>query len=179
MKNKPVTIASLDITAHKRYAVDQEMLDPTFIIEPQFIAPHSEITGTSSIYASKWEELFEIHKRSTTWAHFEPPPSYFHQSNRFFSYCLLPNFYVEMSEEKTEEDTSPQSLSEIFADKKLKKISKQELIDLISLNKTSDYANSLSLENDKQIILSLLDSIEIINKMISQVHSKKLQYQKG
>jgi hypothetical protein len=179
MKNKPVTIDSLDISVHKRYAIDQESLDTVYIHEPQLIAPHSKITGTSSIYSSKWEELLEVHKRSTTWANFEPPHGYFHQSNRFFSHCLLPDLYTGIHQDQKENEEALVSIGEIFAEKKQKKISKQELFDLISLEKSSDPLYALGVENDKKNIVSLLESIEKINKMLSDIHARKLQFQKG
>jgi hypothetical protein len=180
MKTKPVTFDSIDIAVHNRWAEDQAKLDPTFILEPRIVAPHSEITGCSSIFSSKWEELFDIHKRSNSWAHFSPPTTYFHQSNRFFSYCLLPDLYWGSDQDEDIDLEKPLTLPSIFSDEKKKRPSKKEIFSLTALIKKEDLGDSLvAFEKDKNAILSLIDSIEKLNKLLAMVQSRKAQYQKG
>jgi hypothetical protein len=178
MKTKPVTFDSIDISVHKRYALDQEALDPLFIGEIQQVAHHSEITGTSSIFSSKWEDLFDIYKRNITWAHFSPPDMYYSQSNRFFSYCLLPDLYWDMNPEEdgTEKEQAPPVF---FAFQRKKRPTKKQIVTLSSLMQKEASTPMIYFEKDKGIIMNLLDSIEKLNKMLAHVQSRKLQYQKG
>lgn len=178
MSTKPVTFDSIDITVHNRYAKDQETLDPIFLTEPQMIAPHSEITGTSSIFSSKWAELFDIYKPNISWAHFSPPEMYYSQSNRFFSYCLLPDLYWDMEDEEEKEKKEP--VAEIlFSFQRKKRPSKKEILSLLSVMQKEDGTSLLYFEKDKGTIVNLIDAIEKLNKLLAHVQSRKLQYQKG
>lgn len=178
---KPVTIDSIDITVHNRYAKDQATLDPIFLTEPQIVAPHSEITGTSSIFSSKWEELFDIHQRNVSWAYFSPPEMYFSQSNRFFSYCLLPDLYWEMEEEEDKEKKEPEDEPPptVFSFQKKKRPSKKDILTLTALMQKEDGAPLVYFEKDKCAIINLIEAIEKLNKLLAHVQSRKLQYQKG
>lgn len=179
MSTKPVTFDSIDITVHNRYAKDRETLDPIFLTEPQIIAPHSEITGTSSIYSSKWAELFDIYQRNVSWAHFSPPDMYFSQSNRFFSYCLLPDLYWDMEDddEKKEEKEAPPEI--VFSFQRKKRPTKKEIISLSALMKKEEGTSLVYFEKDKGTIINMIDAIEKLNKLLAHVQSRKLQYQKG
>lgn len=103
---RPVTIDQLDIKIHERYAKDQQQLDTKYIKESTAIAAYSEIVGTSSIYPSNWEILFELQIKNISWAAFCPPLRYTLQSNRFFSYQILPTIYLrdELDEEEESEE---------------------------------------------------------------------------
>ncbi len=179
MKTKPTTVDAIDIHAHHRYAFDQASLDPTFLTEPTLIAPHSKIAGISNIFSSKWEELFDIQKRSSTWAHFTPPSLYSFQSNRFFSYCLLPDLYWECENEEENPRSTSFELPPLFAFQKTKRPSKKEIVNLASLMQKDKNESMIDFEKDKNSIITLLEALEKLNKLLSQIHSKKLQYQKG
>ena len=111
MKTAPVTFDSIDISVHQRYAKDQALLDPTFLAETQLVAHHPEITSISRIYSSKWEELFELYKRSSSWAFFCPPSQYLSQSKRFFSHCLLPTISWSVATEGSDSKSSSARLA--------------------------------------------------------------------
>jgi len=104
---KPVTIDQLDIKDHVRWAQDQEGYDISFVKESHIIAQHPEILGTSVIYPSKFEELFELQRRNLPWANFSPPRNFHMFNKRLFSYRLFPNIYWddnENEEESSEEE---------------------------------------------------------------------------
>lgn len=99
---KAVTIDRLDIKDHVRWAQDQLEYDVSFVNESHLVAPHPAILGTSSIYASKFEELFELQKKNICWASFTQPLNFHLFSRRFFSYRLFPNIHWEDYEEGEE-----------------------------------------------------------------------------
>jgi hypothetical protein len=161
---KAVTIDQLDIKDHVRWAQDQEGYDVSFIKESHLVAPHPEILGTSVIYPSKFEELFELQKRNLPWASFSPPKNFHMFSKRFFSYRLFPNIYWE---EKEEEESSEDEDSN------------QDLIrEVIRMKKKDNQTQSL-FEKDKSAILNLLELIKWVNQLLKQINARKLQYQKG
>ncbi|HSW87194.1 MAG TPA: DUF5399 family protein [Rhabdochlamydiaceae bacterium] len=165
-----VTIDKLDIKVHERYAQDQQKLDTSYIKESASIAPHSEIIGTSSIYSSKWEELFEIQAKNISWANFSPPPGYQFQARRFFSYLIAPSIPLwEEDQEEVESDTEED-----------KGEMKKSLLDLLTSVK-SDKKGGIShlIEKEKTILLNLFDSIKELNTLLKHINSRKIQYQKG
>jgi hypothetical protein len=167
---KAVTIDQLDIKEHVRWAQDQESYDISFVKESHLVAPHPEILGTSAIYPSKFDELFELQKRNLPWATFAPPKNFHMFSKRFFSYRLFPNIYwedEESQEEKGEKDSSEE-----------KKANHDLIQEVIRIKKLGNQTPAL-FENDKSSILNLLESIKWVNHLLKQINARKLQYQKG
>jgi hypothetical protein len=156
-----VTIDNFDIKVHERYAYDQEYLDPIFLNESSSIPQHSEINGTSSIYASKWEELFEIQLKNVPWACFLPPPKYTAQARRFFRYRIVPSLSFTDTEDEEDDENKEHPLLEQI------------------LNFKSPKTAYHSVENEKTVLLDLLTSIKDLNRWLIHVNSRKIQYQKG
>ena len=163
---KAVTIDQLDIKDHVRWAQDQQDYDISFINESHLVAPHPEILGTSAIYPSKFEELFELQKINVSWASFAQPKNFHLFSRRFFSYRLFPSIYWEDYEESDEDNPEEESPSD-------------DLIrEVLKVKKKPNQTQSL-FEKDKTSILNLLESIKGIDTMLRQINARKLQYQKG
>jgi hypothetical protein len=167
---KAVTIDQLDIKDHVRWAQDQEGYDVSFVKESHLVAPHPEISGTSIIYPSKFEELFELQKSNLPWASFSPPKNFHMFSKRFFSYRLFPNIYWEDENKDNEEEHEKDSSEEG---------SNHDLIqEILRVKKFGNHTQSL-FEKDKSTIINLLESIKWINQLLKQINARKLQYQKG
>lgn len=160
---KAVTIDRLDIKDHVRWAQDQEGYDISFVKESLLVAPHPEILGTSVIYPSKFEELFELQKRNLPWAAFVPPKNFQAFSKRFFSYRLFPSIFWE--EKNDEEEETEDSQEDLIAC-------------IIKYQRPEDQNQSL-FEQDKSTVLNLLESIKAIDGLLKQINARKLQYQKG
>jgi len=171
----PVTIDRLDIKNHERYAQDQQKLDTKYITDVNTIGNPSEIAGTSTIYASHFETLFELNSKNLHWASFTPPLKYHLQSNRFFSYRILPSIYVS-NEFDEEEDTE---------EEEEEKKNQQKERELITFMKNIHHAkpgtkqNATHFESEKSTIISLLTCIRHLDKILSQINARKRQYQKG
>ncbi|HSX04229.1 MAG TPA: DUF5399 family protein [Rhabdochlamydiaceae bacterium] len=158
-----VTIDQLGIEAHRRYAFDQETLDTAYITESPLVPQHSEITGTSAIYSSKWEELFEVHLKNIPWAAFSPPPKYFRQRNRFFSHALIPGI-LWSDEDENEEDEERDN------ERKKQNESMRNIINAISCRR---------IKGEESALLNLIESVKLLNSLLREINSRKLQYQKG
>lgn len=177
---KPVTIDNLDIKEHIRWAQDRAILDTSFVKEAKEVAAHPEITGTSSIYSSHLEELFDWDKGMHPWANFSPPHSISLFHKRLFSYRLFPNISSEEGsedEDKSAADQEQQQEQDEQEERALRR-AKDLIQHVLALQKSSDQSHSL-FEKDKSSILSLLESIRFIDDMLAQITSRKLQYQKG
>lgn len=166
---KGVTIDKLDIKDHLRWAQDQEVLETAYVTEASLVAPHPEILGMSMIYPSKFEELFELQKRNQHWAAFSPPKNYHLFGKRFFSYRLFPSIHWEDEKESQEEE-----FQENFEQQE-----NSDLIQVVLRIKKLGNQTSTLFEKDKSAMLSLLESIRWINKLLQQINARKLQYQKG
>lgn len=158
-----VTIDQLDLKDHVRWANDQNTFDISLIRESDIVAHHPEISGTSAIYPSKLEELFEMQKRNLPWAAFDPPRNFHIFSRRFFSYRLFPNIYWEEDAEEDGDENDPQ----------------QNLQKHVLNLKNPDDQSQSHFEKDKTAILGVLESIVWINRLLKQINARKLQYQKG
>ncbi len=168
---KATTIDNLDMRIHERYAQDQQALDKTFITEAQLLSPSFEKVATSSIYSSKWEELFEMGVKNLPWAAFSPPPSYTRQPNRFFSYRILPSIFVEASDEDGEHDAQEEDQE--------KEENKNEILKKALNVIKGKNEDTFLFERDKSAVVTLLQTVLNLNHILTQINSRKLQYQKG
>ena len=167
-----VTIDKLDLKSHRRYAEDQIKLDTKYTQESPLIPPHSEILGTSSIYSSSWEDLFETQKKNIPWACFIPPPLYTVQTNRFFTFRVVPS--ISLGDEEEEEAQKEKEREEEERQKKENSLFKK------TMEAEKGLEDTLSrFEGDKGSILNLLTSIQSLNSLLAQINGRKLQYQKG
>lgn len=162
---KAVTIDNLDIKVHEQYARDQISFDPTYIVDALGISPHFEIAGTSSIYSSKWEELFELAICNIPWAMFAAPPLFTVQRNKYFRYRILPSIedFLEEDEEEQEETSFERAalLQKILNAKKEKQQSHE------------------TFERERSALLNFFQSVKMLDKLLAQINARKLQYQKG
>jgi hypothetical protein len=164
---KAVTIDQLDIKDHVRWAQDQNEYDISFVNESHLVAPHPEILGTSIIYPSKFEELFELQKKNVSWANFTQPKNFHLFGRRFFSYRLFPSIHWEDYEEGDEDGSDKEEPA-----------SDDLIHEVLKVKKNSHQTQSL-FERDKTSILNLLEAIKGIDTMLRQINARKLQYQKG
>ena len=170
---KAVTIDNLDIANHLRWAQDQDALNGIYFSEAQAVAQHPELVGLSMIYSSKFEELFDLTKKNQHWASFSPPKNYPLFGKRFYSHRLLPGIYLEEEEEEGQEEKQEEEGQEKQEDPH------QNLIQTVMQIKKMGSQTAVLFEKDKSAMLNLLESIRWLNALINQIHSRKLQYQKG
>lgn len=151
-----VTIDNINIETHKRWAENQAHIDPTFLKESAKVSPLTEVTGTSSIFASHWAALFGIDIRHLPWAHFTPPARFNTQAKRFFSHKIIPS--LTFPQDKEEDDGEEQDRKE-----RLKAL----------------LASYRGEKKDIEILSELLDTIFTLDDLLGKVLAKKLQYHKG
>ena len=172
---KGITIDRINIKDHQRYAEDQAALDTVYIRESGLVAAQSEMIASTSLTTSNWDELFEFHIKNIPWASFQPPPRYFFQKKRFFSYAILPALAIEKDkEEEGGEDTQqdPEARKHV-ADAFFYLLKKK-----LSEHRASTRKTRLT-EQERTRLISLIDSIHFLNRLLLEINARKLQYQKG
>ena len=102
---KAVTIGQLHLKDHIRWAEDQQSLDISLVTDSPIVAPHPEIIGSSALYPSQCDLLFELQKRNLHWASFEAPKHFHLFSKRFFSHRLFSHFCWEKESEQDGDST--------------------------------------------------------------------------
>lgn len=165
---EPVTIDNYDVKIHERYALDQEKVDFTLIQGADQIPRHFEIAALQSNISSKWEELFQTHELRHPWANFSLPPNYKMMRNRFFSFAISPEFDWFIDDQEDEESEEHEE--------ECAQVEEYKAALLAVRSKTTPTA---VLEKDRSALLNLVESIQMLNGFLRDVHAKKLQYQKG
>ncbi len=164
---QPVTIDNYDMKTHERYATDQSTVDLKYIEDSDFIPTHFLLARGESTITSKWEELFETHLHRHPFATFIPPSGFSIMRNRFFSHSISPEFDWANTEDNEDEDTNEDERQ--YVEEYKEKI----------LSEKSKTIPAAIFEKDKNALLNLFDSIEMLNGFLKEVHARKLQYQKG
>jgi hypothetical protein len=166
-----VTIDQIGLKSHQRYAQDQAMADPAFMQDSHLVAPLSEINGTSMIYASQWETLFNLNIRNLPWANFLTPPKYRSHGKRFFSHRILPTIYSELPKDEDQEREDDQESEG--------KKNYMAMIDEVLCKVKDRGSSSESCLKESVTLVNLLESIASLNEMLDHIQSRRLQYQKG
>lgn len=155
-----MTIDNLDVAVHERWAQDQEKLDPKYLSSAE-TPNHFEIAGTSILYPSQWEELFEVHVKNIPWAAFTPPPHYRLQPNKFFTHRIVPSIDTGMEGKEEEEKES-------FYEKILRKAEERRKQKALA-----------AVQREETALTNLFDIVQTLNVLLEQINARKTQYQKG
>lgn len=168
---KPTTIADFNIEAHEHYAKNQTSVDPTFTKGAQEIASHfNRVEGTSAIYASQLDELFDL-GGTTLWAMISPPENFSKQTAQHFRHRILPtvdDFDPDFQEEEKGKEGEAEGHQA-----KAKLISK-----LMQVDNTPGAATA-RLEQDRSTLVSLFETVAPLNKILAHIYARRMQYQKG
>lgn len=163
-----VTIADYDLSVHARYAKDIANLERQYIEGAEQIPAHIEVIRTKEAISSKWDDLFKTSANITPFANFSPPPLWEKTRNRFFSHVLSNKF--DWADEQEEEEQEEQNKKEKNFIRAMKELIRE---------KESALTPFALFERDRESILALLDSIELLNGYLRHIMARRLQYQKG
>jgi hypothetical protein len=167
----PRTIDNLGVEVSTRYAEDKRTLDEALIKEAHAIPVQIEIEVTTPFFPSEIESLLHFQPTGSTWASFFPPAHYFEQRKRLFTYQLIPS----MGSEDKKESQALKILAKLrsMTEERIKKEEKYQ---------RGRYEEELALEEEKKeekILISLLDTIALFDKLIIEINSRRSQYQRG
>lgn len=169
------TIDNLGIDSYVRYAQDQEYLDKELLKDSRLVPSQTEVDVVKPFYSSEYEHMFETTRRNRGWAEFYKPLGYGDKKRSIFTFQILPQLGTEemflMQSTKIRE--------KIERDRKKNK-EKQE--DRRRKGLPNDFEDDLELqeeEKESQALLSLIENICILDKILIEINSRRNQFQKG
>lgn len=155
------TIDDLGVETSTRYAQDRALLDETLVDEARGVSSQTVVTTTMPAYSSEFDALFQLDQRGLRFAQFTPPPSYFTSRRRLFAEQVVPALG---SMEK--HDAQLEKLSSFGAHEvEQKKALQSPLVGEV--------------QQEQQILLTLLTKIKSYDEQLIDINSKRAQYQRG
>jgi len=163
----PRTIDNLGVDISTRWAEDQKWIDPALIREAPAVALQTMIDVMLPSYSSEWEQLFNIGQRRIAWALFIPPPHFFEQKKRLFTYQIMPSLG---SEEKKE--AQMQRVEAILPSDEEKEEDKKR-------EKGQTGREFQEEKGEKKRILSLFKLLKNLNRDAMEIDPLRKQFQRG
>jgi len=163
MTTNPKTIDNLGFEASVRWASDQDKTDTKIISESKSVPLKTQVATTEPFFSSQIEELFAFNKKNVSFAKFEAPKGYHSHQVPLFTFQLLPSMGTYEKQEANKE--------KIDAIKKDKEESKKK-------KKNQQSEEELKLE-EIECVANMLDKIGVLDKYLSMINARRLQYHKG
>lgn len=161
--NKPRTIDNMGVETSSRYARDRSTLDTKLIDDSRFIPHKTEVSVVKPYLATEFEHYFAP-KTFSFLASFSSPPEYFAYGKPLFSYQLIPSLG---GYEKQEADSDKlEALKDVIA-KSFKE------------GRQSSNQEQQEEERERKTLLSLLQTIGKLDRMLTLINSRRNQYQRG
>ena len=169
----PRTIDNLGLDASNRYAADQQEFDHKILKESRVVPRQAEVDVTEPSYSSEFDLLFDIGKKNTPWAQFCMPKNYNEQRKRLFTYQIIPSLGPQ---DKTESQEK-----KILAHLQEKAKQQDEKKDKNKKDSPSWEENQEKEEQEKEqkILVQLLKNLLMLDKCMSDISARRMQYQKG
>lgn len=174
MSTRFKTIDNLGIDQSIRYAEDQEFLDEKFL---KYAPIHTQTEVDVSIpsYWDQYELLFQTKKRHQSWAEFFIPPFYNEQKKRLFTHLILPFLgsrdNYEILKRKIKERINRDKLR--YEEEKKKRFQQGLEYDW------EEELNRDAAEKESKTLVSLIELINFLDKILEEINSRRNQYQKG
>lgn len=164
MSVKPRTIDNLGVEASIRYAKDQEFFEARYIEESRLIPQKTEISVSHPLSLTEFEARFSL-GRTLPWALFSPPPEYSPYGKLIFSYQLIPSLG---DYEKLDADSD-----------KLERI--ESVLEREERNSGQEFSDKEKEEREKErdLLVSLFQCINRLNKTLLLINARRNQYQRG
>ena len=169
------TIDNLGMDTYVRYALDQEYLDKNLVKDSRYIPSQTEVDVSSPFYSSEFELMFETTRRNRGWAEFYKPPGYGEKRRAIFTFQILP----ELGSEEMFQLQSTKIREKIERDRKKNKDKQDERK---KKGQPADFENDLEFkqeEKESQALLSLIEKICVLDKILMEINSRRNQFQKG
>ncbi len=170
----PRTIDNLGIDASTRYATDQKEFDHKILKESRVIPKQAEIDVTEPSFSSEFDLLFDTGKRNSPWAQFCMPNNYNDQRKRLFTYQIIPSLGPLDKTENQEKKILAhlQEKAKKQGEEKKDRNKKEE----------SDWEPEQQKEEQEQeqkILAQLLKNLIMLDKCMTDIIARRMQYQKG
>lgn len=170
---EPKTIDNLGLDTSVRWAKDQQYLDPSLIKESSLVSRQTTIDVTSPAYSSQFDTLFQINQRFIPWALLGAPQGYNLQKMRLFTFQAIPSLGSEeflLAQMQKIKDR-------VDAQKKARAKRREA-------GQGSEYAWEDEREEEEELrqsktLIALLEYLQILDKLMTEINARRSQYQKG
>ncbi|MCB1106789.1 MAG: DUF5399 family protein [Chlamydiia bacterium] len=170
---EPKTIDNLGLESSIRWAQDQSYLDKTFTKESPFISLSTQVDVAHPFFRSEFDTLFQTTMRFAPWASLIAPKGYNLQKMRLFTFQAIPSL-------GTSEFLSSQMQKirdKIDRSKKARAERRKE-------GKGAEYAWEDEKEEEDELresksLIALLDYLQTVDTLLTQINSRRNQYSKG
>lgn len=170
---EPKTIDNLGLDTSVRWAKDQQYLDPSLMKESSLVSRQTTIDVTSPAFSSQFDTLFQINQRFIPWALLGAPEGYNLQNMRLFTFQAIPSvggeefLLVQMQKIRDRVD----------AQKKARAKRRKA-------GQGSEYAWEDEREEEEELrqsktLIALLEYLQILDKLMTEINARRSQYQKG
>jgi hypothetical protein len=170
----PRTIDNLGVDASTRYAVDQQEFDNKILKEARGIQRQAEVDVTIPSFSSEFDILFDVAKRNTPWAQFSMPDNYNDQRKRLFTYQIIPSLGPQDKTESQEKKILAHLKEQARKQDEGKKDQNKE--DRSSWEEDQEIVEQ---EKEQKILAQLLKNLLMLDKCMSDITARRMQYQKG
>ncbi len=170
----PRTIDDLGVAVSTRYAEDQKRYDSSLIKESHAIPPQTSIEVTLPLSPSELDTLIQTAPLQLAWGSFLAPAFYAEQRKKLFTYQSIPSLG---SEDRLESQTQKIQTKLHLIEEKVQKDKEEADKDP---QKRRQLQQSLDQEErEKKILINLLNTIALLDKLIVDINSRRSQYHKG
>ncbi|MCH9630238.1 MAG: hypothetical protein S4CHLAM37_02320 [Chlamydiia bacterium] len=169
------TIDNLGMDTYVRYALDQEFLDKELVKDSRYVPSQTEVDVSSPFYSSEFEHMFETTRRNRGWAEFYNPPGYGTTKRAIFTFQILP----ELGSEEMFQLQSTKIREKVERDRKKNKDKQDQRK---KNGQPVDFEDDLELqqeEKESQTLISLMENICVLDKILLEINSRRNQFQKG
>jgi hypothetical protein len=155
-----------------RYAQDQAV-DVRFLDDSKLLPKKLEISVTTPYVPSEFDQLFSS-DRLNQWAFFTAPPNFGTQARTLFSYQLIPSLGTY---EKQEADIEKlMALQNVLINSRRPKDEGRSKKQPKQQQEDQDQEGE---ETERQTLLALFKCIEMLDRTLTFINSRRNQYQRG
>ncbi len=170
--NTTKTIDNLGLQAYVQFEEDKKGYEDTFIRDSKNVASQLETDIFEPILVSDYQILFDLVPKPTAWSFLFSPDNFNDQKKRLFTHQLAPKLgpeeYLEMQIERIEDHVEEQDKED-----QEKKQKKEHLFSW------QDEGDIKLMAKEAEILIDLLKSINILNKIMIDVNAERYRYAKG
>ncbi len=169
----PRTIDNLGVDASTRYALDQQEFDHKILKEAGNIPRQAQVDVSQPSFTSEFDLLFDTAKRNSPWAQFAMPQNYNEQRKRLFTHQIIPSLGPQDKTESLEKKILAQ-LKEKAKEQDNEKERRKE-----DRSSWEDDQEKEEQEKEQKVLVQLLKNLLVLDKCMSDIAARRMQYQKG
>ncbi len=151
------TIDDLGIQSYIHYEENRKYLDEEFAVNGRSVASQLSTDIFEPIMVTDYQILFELNTKGATWSLMPPPAKYNDQKGRLFTHQLAPKL-------------GPYELLEL----QMNRINEKRKTET-----EKNQGNLKDIDKEANTLIEMMQNIQGLNKMMSEISSERYRYTKG